>query len=256
MTVNLNKVAVIPWIPGEPEAWFRLLEAAFAREKIETEGDKCFLVNKYALSSDIAKITAIACKATYNDGDYEKLKATLIAMNTLTDDEKFSQLLSDEELGDQRPSELYHKLNGMASSISTGPVPKNVVFNRWVSKLPTDVISFVKTLSDNFDPDKHLRAVDDLVAALASRRANGGHMAAVQNRPRSNSRARSNSRPRNRNRSQSRNRGPRGQQKVHYQRNNRHYDENGELCWYHHTFGKQAIKCGKPECPMKGNASQ
>lgn len=273
MAVNLNKVAVIPWIPGEPEAWFRLLEAAFTRERVTTEADKCFLVNKYAKSEDIAKITVIACKASYDNGDYDKLKSTLIAMNTLSDDQKFAQLLSDEELGDRKPSELYHKLFNMASSISTGAVPKNLVFNRWVSKLPTDTIGFVKTLSDSFDPDKHLKAVDDLVTALADRRSSRAHVSSVQQHPRSNSRARfrsnsqqrsnsvDRSQPRQRSNSVDRsqppqNGGPRFRSIPRDRRNNRSYNNNGDLCWYHHTFGAKARKCNKTACPMKGNDGQ
>ena len=41
-------------------------------------------------------------------------------------------------LGDQRPSELYYKMKNLADSVVGGAVPTNVVFNRWVNKLPTN----------------------------------------------------------------------------------------------------------------------
>ncbi len=60
-------------------------------------------------------------------------------MNTVANDEKLNKLFHSESLGDQRPSELYYKMKNLADSVVGGAVPTNVVFNRWVNKLPTNV---------------------------------------------------------------------------------------------------------------------
>ena len=118
-------------MPQEPEAWFRMLELIFAREGVTEETDKILLVLQNVPHTDTQKIVSLAWKATYVVGDYVKIKAAIISLNTISDDEKIDKLLHSESLGDQKPSELYFRMRNLASSIVGGVVPDNIVFNRW-----------------------------------------------------------------------------------------------------------------------------
>lgn len=250
---NLNKIKVPQWMPQEPGAWFRMLELIFTRENITDEADKVLMVLQNVPPSDTQKIVSLAWKASYSVGDYANIKAAIIGMNTISDDEKLNRLFHSESLGDQRPSELYFKMKNLADSVVGGAVPTNVVFNRWVNKLPTNCISFAKALADSFDPAKHLASIDDLYALLATR--GGGQISAVDTfssnrRPRSKSSNRSRSRDRSTSRGRSR--------KNSSSSSEMRYDRDGPQCWYHFRFGKKAQKCNKSGCPLrkKGNDNQ
>ncbi|KAH9409224.1 hypothetical protein TYRP_010224 [Tyrophagus putrescentiae] len=201
---NLNKIKVPQWMPQEPGAWFRMLELIFVRENITDEADKVLLVLQNVPPSDTQKIVSLAWKASYVAGDYANIKAAIIGMNTISDDEKLNRLFHSESLGDQRPSELYYKMKNLADSVVGGAVPTNVVFNRWVNMLPTNCISFAKALADNFDPAKHLASIDDLHALLANR--GGNHVSSISTSRSSRNRSTSRDRSASRNRSSSRDR--------------------------------------------------
>ena len=260
---NLNKIKVPQWMPQEPGAWFRMLELIFLRENITDEADKVLLVLQNVPPSDTQKIVSLAWKASYVAGDYANIKAAIIGMNTISDDEKLNRLFHSESLGDQRPSELYYKMKNLADSVVGGAVPTNVVFNRWVNMLPTNCISFAKALADNFDPAKHLASIDDLHALLANR--GGNHVSGISTSRSSRNRSTSRDRSASRNRSSSRDRASsrdrsssRGRSSKGGSSFDKGYNPDGPLCWYHFRFGKKARKCNKDGCPLrkKGNDNQ
>lgn len=154
--------------------------------------------------------------------------------------------------GNQKPSELYYKMANLANSIPG--IPKSLVFNRWVNKLPTNAVSFAKALEDHFEPDKHLKSIDDLVGLLSTR-AQSSSVSAIAEQ---NTRPRSRTSYRARSRSNSRGRTPRRQEEGRSTNRRNLYRNDGKLCFYHFVYGREAEKCGKPKCPMKrsGNESQ
>ncbi len=90
-------------------------------------------------------------------------------MHTKSDDARINKFLANLTLGDQKLPELYTKMANIASSISGISVPDKLIFNRWMQELPTELISYVTTNSDAWNPVQHLKSVDNLYELLTNR---------------------------------------------------------------------------------------
>lgn len=154
---------------SNPAAWFNVLEMLMTNNGIVTPGAKCLAILTYVSSETTTKIVNIAWKASYTEEDYNNIKQVLIDMHTKSDDARINKFLANLTLGDQKPPELYTKMANIASSISGISVPDKLIFNRWMQELPTELISYVTTNSDAWNPVQHLKSVDNLYELLTNR---------------------------------------------------------------------------------------
>lgn len=188
---------------------------------------------------------------------YERLKTELVKRCSLSKEKKLRQLLTKEELGDQRPSQFLHHLQYLA-----GPSKNDdFVLTIWLDRLPTSTQAILTTqaratpeeladladkLQDIAVPTPHVaatstsgRSTDSLttqievltrqVASLTTR---------IDRMSRSTTLGLT---PANRRRSSSRTRSQSNYRKF-------------PLCWYHFKHGNNANKCKKPCDYTAGNA--
>lgn len=247
-------VRVPPFWPEEPALWFAQVESQFFLSKITTDETKfCYLVaqldHQYA-----AEVKDIITNPPPTD-KYLKLKTELIKRLSASQEKRVKQLLMHEELGDRRPSQFLRHLQSLA-----GPsVPEEFLVTIWSGRLPANIQTVIASqvdlplekLADLADKvheiapstpqvastsrattsspasssqyDDLTRQVCELtrqVAKLAEQVANGER-----------SRSKSRNRRDNRSRSRSRPRQP---------------PLNHPHCFYHFTYGRQALKCKQP----------
>ena len=244
------------WMPTDAEAWFKVLELMFKREDITSDEDKCVILLGCVPAETTAKISTIAWKSAYAIGDYEIFKQALIALNAETVDEKINRLLDDEVIGDQKPSELYSKMEKLAESIS-GTVPARLIFNRWSRKLPTQLAAYALTVSQSFDKTVHLKVIDELHAFYKTKPQisavsvdNYDDSRGYRGRSRSRRRSSSPDHSPSRGRSKSRGRSPSAGRRPRNKKKG-----NPNYCWYHRKFGAKARKCAKNGCTFKLKSS-
>ncbi|XP_063389068.1 uncharacterized protein LOC134674843 [Cydia fagiglandana] len=187
---------------------------------------------------------------------YKKLKDELIKRLSVSRQKKVKQLLSQEELGDRKPSQFLRHLRHLA-----GPnIPDEFLLSIWTSRLPSNM-QFVIASKPN-DPIEELAELADRVhdvatPQVAAASAPDSQMAILMrqvseltkdmkalksqldsDRPsRSRARARASSKSRNRSSSQ------------RSQSNYRKFPE----CWFHAKFGEKATRCVKPCDYQAGN---
>jgi hypothetical protein len=254
-TTEIYRVGVrVPvfW-PEKPAIWFAQMESQFSISNITTDATKFNYIVAQLESQYAAEVEDIIVSPPATD-KYKKLKDELIKRLSVSRQKKVKQLLSQEELGDRKPSQFLRHLRNLA-----GPnIPDEFLLSIWTSRLPNNVQFIIASKpNDSLEELADLadRVYDVASPQVAATSTSEPQMATLMrqvseltremkalktqlNSGRSpRSKTRSSSQPRNRSSSQ------------RSQSSYRKYPE----CWYHAKFGERASKCVKPCDYQAGN---
>lgn len=239
---------------NNPQLWFAQVEATFDLHHISSQISR-FRHLVCNLSPEVAQEVADVIAAPLNDAPYQRLKQSILDRTTTSDSARLRHLLTNEELGDRRPSQL---LNSMRQLLRSSNVDSNGALFRelFLQRLPQstrlvlasagdltldrlaqladrvhDVTSAtVAALSSTPESSVVSRLesrIDQLAASIDALRASHHDQRGVSTRQ--GPRASSPSGPRSR--------GPR----------------DPPICWYHRTYQHRAHRCRSP-CSWSGNA--
>lgn len=265
-SILVNPVPRIPdFNPTDPELWFTIVEASFHRLNVTDNQRKYLDVLAVLPSRYISEVRDIVTKPLDNNS-YNKLKEQLIKRLGASQEEKTRQLLENEAMGDERPSQFLRRLQSLAGSA----VPEAMVRSLWVRRLPTNLQPILATqlqqpLTDTAELADHIFAVlphqstiATLSSALPATSSRENHLEMMlqqlslkvsdltseissirQEQRFSDNQRRNNGRFRSRSRSRPRDNDPR----------------STGICWYHQRFKDTAQKCNKPCDWTPGNAT-
>ncbi|GFW23097.1 peptidase A2 domain-containing protein [Trichonephila clavipes] len=154
---------------------------------------------------------------------YVVIKAQLIHRTGESSQQEIRKLLTGEELGDRKLSELLRTMNRHAASHN---VPKEPMLELFLQQLPTSVQIILASIT----PITVKKAAEVADRILEDRRSYNASKAPER---------RNNSRPRNRSR-------------------NRSFSRSREsgCCWYHRKFQERAKKCNSPCSYKKTNPAR
>lgn len=134
-----------PFWPHKPAIWFATVEAQFEIAGITADSTKYnYLIGnldqKYALEVEdiIIKPPAIGEK-------YKILKEELIKRLSMTEEQRVRQLISDEKMGDSRPSQFLRHLQSLAGSTFND---LNMIRQLWLRRLPNQIQAILATQMD------------------------------------------------------------------------------------------------------------
>ena len=268
-----------PFWPHEPDLWFIQIEALFRRHRITGQQARADYILSAISPQTMQQVRDIVANPSTTN-PYDTLKDAMLTRLGLSTKEKFRELFSKMELGDQKPSQL---LSRMRALIGNHQFDETALKELWERLLPKHIQLALAAVSDtNLDnlanladqihavsqshatvasvaplpqapsppqPDvtnallQYMQRTDSTIAALNQQLVTlTAELSQIQLG--SNTHA-DRSRSRNRafdNRSRSRGRTP----------------SNG-FCWYHNQFGHQAQKCVPPcsffnkDAPRSGN---
>ncbi|XP_048002727.1 uncharacterized protein LOC125239238 [Leguminivora glycinivorella] len=229
------------------------MESQFGVANITADATKYNYVVSQLDSQYVAEVEDIILAPPPTD-KYKKIKEELIKRLSVSRQKKVKQLLSQEELGDRKPSQFLRHLRHLA-----GPnIPDEFLLSIWTSRLPSN-LQFVIAAKLN-DPIEELAdladrvhdvstpqvaaasAADPQMAVLmrqVSELAEG--MKALKSQFGNDRQSRSRSRAPNKSRNRSSSR-----------RSQSSYRKFPE-CWYHAKFGEKATRCMKPCDFQAGN---
>lgn len=245
-----------PFWPKNPQVWFTQVEAHFHLRKITTQISRFYHVVA-SLPPQVADEIDDVLSQTPSDNAYDHLKSVLLTRTMATERSRIQQLLTAQELGDRRPSQLLHQMRQLLGSHNHDGHDA-ILRELFLQKLP-EGMRMILAAADDMSLDRlailadrtadysapAVRAVttpasqswetaaakieskiEQLAAAIAA-------FGPAQDRP-----------DRSRPRSSSRGRSP----------SRRTTNSGGRsICWYHRTFGDQARRCTHP-CSWTGNA--
>lgn len=104
--------------PNSPSTWFIQAEAQFSLGRIKKDSNRYNYVVA-ALPQDVAESIVDILEAPPLTEKYEYLKKVLIERHSLSMERRIKKIITDEEMGDKKPSEFYRKLKQLAGSSGT-----------------------------------------------------------------------------------------------------------------------------------------
>lgn len=189
---------------------------------------------------------------------YEQLKSELIKRLSVSREKRISQLLTNEELGDRKPSQFLRHLKSLA-----GPdVPEEFLRSIWTSRLPISTQSIIASQAKlSLDEVAELAdrihevvpaapQIAETSSSLAPQSFSQEIAALTQQMKTLMTKVDQMSRQRGRSRTPAAQRG-RSRSSSSARRSNSNY-RKFPTCWYHHKFGDKATRCVQP-CDFAGN---
>ena len=231
-----------PFWPADPAVWFLQVEAQFSLKGIvqqRTRFDHVIAV----LAPEVATEVRDLIINPPADTPYDLLKAVLIKRTEASEQRRLQQLLTAEELGDRKPSQLLRRMQQLLGD--SGPAPDSAFVRQlFLQRLPPSVRMVLASSSSNLSLQQlaemadrilevsHVPTVapvtDPNVSEMRQLTATLTRLVAALDTTLGHSRETSDGRQ------QSRSSSPSG------------------LCWYHRRFGPNARKC-RPPCTHSGN---
>lgn len=256
MNVNKISVKVPPFYPQKPALWFAMLESQFILANVTVDSTKYHITMSQLDPVYAAEVEDIIT-APPADDKYERLKRELVRRLSASREKVLKQLLTDEELGDRKPSQFLRHLMQLAGS----GVPEEFLRSIWTSRLPISTQTIIaakakdslEDLADLADRIHDVVPPYNQIAAVQpphhpSTSGSSGEIAALQQQVQAlTEKLDRMSRPRSRSRSNSRNR-DRSSSSTRSESSYKMYP----ICWYHSRHGERAHRCIKP-CDYVGN---
>lgn len=253
---------------SDSELWFLTAESIFRKSRITSSLTKFDYVVA-ALPQSTASVVRDILRSPPADQPYETLRKELIRRTTESEQRRLQQLLTAEELGDRKPTELLrrmeHLLGDKATTMDTS-IFKELFLQRLPSQVrmilstsATDSISTLARMADQImdvgsptisavrqeTPSTSCTTVTDIGSQLARLLSFNDHIEAkvselsreirnLQSRP-----------------SRSLTVNPRTNAGRHHSES-RAGSPLPRVCWYHQRYGSQARAC-RPPCNYSGN---
>ncbi|XP_064488375.1 uncharacterized protein LOC135400475 [Ornithodoros turicata] len=123
------------WIKN-PKTWFRQVKALFQARRIQNQMTKYCEVQPLIpleLIDDIDDVLS----SIRPDNAYDTLKSAIVSRTTVSERARIQQLLTTEERGDRRPSQLLHRMRQLLGDRSDDH--SAILRERFLNRLPQDV---------------------------------------------------------------------------------------------------------------------
>ncbi|KAH9361798.1 hypothetical protein HPB48_003793 [Haemaphysalis longicornis] len=130
--VTVVQLRLPTFVRKNPHVWFAQVEAVFDLHRVtsETTRYRHLLCN---LPPEVADEVADVIGAPLNDAPYQRLKQSILDRTTVSESARLRHLLTHEELGDRRPSQLLNTMRQLvgASNVDTnGALLKELFLQR------------------------------------------------------------------------------------------------------------------------------
>ncbi|CAG4986449.1 unnamed protein product [Colias eurytheme] len=137
-TSQIYKVSakIPPFWPHKPAVWFAIVEAQFEIAGIVTDSTRYSYLVGHLDQRYAQEVEDIITRPPPAGQRYEILKRELIRRLSMSEEERVRQLISDEELGDRRPSQFLRHLRSLAGTTLTD---ESIVRQLWMRRLPQQV---------------------------------------------------------------------------------------------------------------------
>lgn len=169
-TTNIMRVSakIPPFWEAQPELWFAQVEAQFATAGITVDETKFSHVIGNMDGKILSKVSEIVINPPATD-KYQTLKTRLLSAFAESDQKKSHKLLTEQELGDRKPSELLNEMKKLAGNKVTNEFMRTL----WTRCLPNSVSAILSTSEADLDG---LAKMADKIMEVGDFR---GHIAAI-----------------------------------------------------------------------------
>ena len=253
-----------PYWPDDPTIWFAQVEAQFVTRGITSEQTKYSHVVA-SLQPQFAKEVRDILVSPPTVKPYQVLKTELMKRTSASEQKRLHQLLTAEELGDRKPSQL---LRRMEQLLGAKQLEDSIFKQLFLQRLPHHVQSILASSRDDMTVNQLSELADRILEVASPSLPSVSNITAVASGSAASSsvpdiqrlsdqvekltfQVQSLTTQLHHERSRPRDRGTPSQRNQSRSRSFSRSRSNG-LCWYHYTFGSKARKCDSP-CNFTGS---
>nr|VZH92784.1 unnamed protein product [Spirometra erinaceieuropaei] len=139
-----------------PELYFIRIESAFYSANVTKELAKYHKLVEVLPASVISQVQSLLANPPV-DAPYSALKAEILRLNSVSDRQRYHQLIKEESLGDRKPSELLRRMRCLLGDMQ---VDDKFVKEMFLERLPTDVQTILASGSQDLSVS-HLAEMAD-----------------------------------------------------------------------------------------------
>ena len=244
--VGTVSVKLPPFWPADPQLWFAQVEAQFSTRSITAQKTKFEYVIA-SLSPEYATEVRDLLLQPPNENPYDVLKEQLVKRTAASEQLRLQQLLSTEELGDRKPTQLLRRMQQLLSGTTPGLPDGAFVRELFLQRLPSNVRMVLASARPDTSIDELAQMADKIVEvatpSVSAVTTTPPHITVEMEQLRSEVAHLTNlvKSLTQRRRSPSPNR-------------HRRQSPTDVLCWYHQRFGDSARNCIEP-CSKSGNGT-
>ena len=246
-----------PFWPADPELWFAQVEAQFACRRITAQRSKFDYVVSSLAPEYAAEVRDLLIKPPTDD-PYTTLRTQLTKRTAASEQRKLQLLFTSEELGDRKLTQLLRRMQQLLGD-RPGMTDESFLRELFLQRLPPNVRMVLASTSETTGLQQ-LADLTDKVAVptgtiagvnkASTLASEVGHLQDQVSRLEKvvQTLARTRSSSRHSTRLSRRSSTP----PAHPTNTPNPQQESNTLCWYHHKFGSQALKCKAP-CTWQSN---
>ena len=240
---------------SDPSMWFNLIECNFKANKISSSMTKFSHATSLLPQEVLTKVADVISKAISSTTPYEDLKAAVIKRMESSVTTRLQELLSKEELGNEKPSDLLRRMQRLLHDKYESF--DHALFRQlFYQRLPADIQRNLFTVKDKISLEDLATLADDYMSTVTQSKMTVSHVTTgaaasttemqqltqlvthltMQVNSLTNRMAQAEERP-----------GPRGRSRS---RSSNRSNKKKYFCWYHFQYGPKAKKCIEP-CDWK-----
>jgi hypothetical protein len=157
-----------PFWPADPEVWFAQIEAQFTARGVTAQKTRFDYVVS-CLSPEFATEARDLLLNPPEDRPYDTLKVQLIKRTAASAQHKLQQLISDEELGDRKPSQLLRRMQQLlGDTADAAPFLRE----HFLQRLPANVRMVLASTDSSTDLSKLAELADKVMEVATPTIAN------------------------------------------------------------------------------------
>ena len=233
--------------PADPELWILQVEAQFRTRNITQDSTKYDYIVGSLSPETAGEIRDVLLHPPEND-KYTAIKAALLKRNELSEQKRLQELLSKEELGDRRPTQVLRRMRQLVGDTVMDPKVLRALF---IQKLPLSVQQIMVTAADEVALEAMADMAEKIMEVTTAQvnkvqvadqaAASSSEISQLRQEVQQLKQMISGMSIQGQSAANQRN-SSRGRSPYRRQRDVNRYP----LCWYHHRFGEKSTKCDSP----------
>ena len=257
---TINVFRAPPFCSQDPSIWFTIIECNFKANRISSSLRKFTHAISLLPSDVISQVSDVISKATTSENPYEELKSTIISRLETSITTRLQELLSKEELGNERPTGLLRRMKKLLGD-KYDQFDKTLFLQLFYQRLPPTIQRNLFTVKSKLNIDELAELADEFLQSIPGDQISSIHPSPPVNQVKTNQEAQlvelitkltlqMNSLQNQVNSLQTQVNSFSNQSRRSHSRHRSNYrspstDRNG-LCYYHAKFGEKAKKCEHP----------